>query len=102
MLFRRQKRPKPCGGASSLSVSVGAEAGKLRSARGSAWWRSEQRVTRLWNQWLAAERSRADDCYRRYVEALAEEEKAAAELARVIGGGAQAREADLGSQRVKA
>ena len=49
-----------------------------------AWRRSAQRVTRAWNEWLAADRSDRPDIYRCYLTALAEEERAAAEVERVV------------------
>jgi hypothetical protein len=48
-----------------------------------AWWRSAQRVSRAWNEWLAADSSRRPDIYRRYLSALAAEERAAAQLERL-------------------
>jgi hypothetical protein len=40
-------------------------------------------VSRAWNEWLAADSSRRPDVYRRYLSALAAEERAAAELERL-------------------
>jgi hypothetical protein len=51
--------------------------------RGRAWRRAARRVTRAWNEWLAADDGERADRYRRYVVALVEEEHAAIELARV-------------------
>ena len=48
------------------------------------WRRSAQRVTRAWNAWLAAERRDRSVRYRAFVAALAEEERAAAELERMV------------------
>ena len=48
------------------------------------WRRSAQRVTRTWNAWLAAGRRDRGARYRALVVALAEEERAAAEIKRMI------------------
>ena len=50
-----------------------------------AWRRSAQRVTRAWNAWLAAEAGDRSARYRAFVEALADEERAAMEIERMIG-----------------
>ena len=48
------------------------------------WRRSAQRVTRAWNAWLAADRRDRGVRYRAFVAALADEERAAAEVERMI------------------
>jgi hypothetical protein len=48
------------------------------------WRRSAQQVTRAWNAWLAAEHRDRSDRYLSYVSALAEEERTAAEVQRLI------------------
>lgn len=48
------------------------------------WRRSAQRVTRAWNAWLAAESRDRGVRYRAFVAALADEERAAAEIERMI------------------
>jgi predicted TIM-barrel fold metal-dependent hydrolase len=48
------------------------------------WRRSAQRVTRAWNAWLAAERRDRAIRYRAFVAALADEERAAAEVERIV------------------
>ena len=48
------------------------------------WRRSAQRVTRAWNAWLAAESGDRASRYRAYVAALADEERAAAEVERMV------------------
>ena len=48
------------------------------------WRRSAQRVTRAWNAWLAAESRDRGVRYHAFVAALAEEERAAAEIERMI------------------
>ena len=48
------------------------------------WRRSAQRVTRAWHAWLAAESRDRGERYRAFEIALAEEERAAAELERII------------------
>jgi hypothetical protein len=46
--------------------------------------RSAQRVTRAWNAWLAADGDDRAMCYRAFVAALADEERAAAEIERMV------------------
>ena len=48
---------------------------------------------RSWNEWLAADTDRRAECYRRYISALAEEERAAAELDRMVSRTAKAHDA---------
>jgi predicted dinucleotide-binding enzyme len=48
------------------------------------WRRSAQRVTRAWNAWLAAESRDRSVRYGVFVAALADEERAAAEVARMV------------------
>jgi predicted TIM-barrel fold metal-dependent hydrolase len=48
------------------------------------WRRSAQRVTRAWNAWLAAESRDRAIRYRAFVAALADEERAAAEVERMV------------------
>lgn len=48
------------------------------------WRRSAQRVTRAWNAWLAAESRDRGVRYRAFVAALADEERAAGEIERMI------------------
>ena len=49
------------------------------------WRRSAQRVTRAWNAWLAAEARDRSARYLAFVVALADEERAAMEIERMIG-----------------
>lgn len=49
------------------------------------WRRSAQRVSRAWNAWLAADSHDRAIRYRVFTAALADEERTAAELERVIG-----------------
>jgi hypothetical protein len=49
------------------------------------WRRSAERVTGAWNAWRAADRHDGTVCYRVFVDALADEERTAAELERVVG-----------------
>jgi hypothetical protein len=50
-------------------------------------------VTRTWNEWLAANSRERTELYRRYLCALAEEERAARELERAINLGANVQHA---------
>jgi hypothetical protein len=49
-----------------------------------AWRRAAQRVTRAWNGWLAADSRDRAVRYRVFVAALADEERAAAEVERIV------------------
>jgi hypothetical protein len=61
------------------------EATALRQTRQMREWRrSAQRVTRAWNAWLAAEGRDRGVRYRAFDAALADEERAAAEVERMI------------------
>lgn len=46
--------------------------------------RSAQRVTRAWNSWLAADSGDRPIRYQRFVAALADEERAASEVERMV------------------
>jgi hypothetical protein len=56
----------------------------VRRAAHETWRGSAQRVTRAWNAWLAADRPERGGRYRAYEEALAEEERAAARVERML------------------
>lgn len=84
MNFGFRKRRGPEGGASHPSARVATEAQTRRSLEWRSWRRSAQNVTRLWNEWLAADDPVRDECYRRYLSALVEEERAAASLERRV------------------
>ena len=73
----RQKRTS----APHSSESSGDE---LEAHHWRLWQRSAQKVTRLWNEWQAANGRDREELYRRYVAALAEEEQAAAQLERML------------------
>ena len=80
MFFGSRTRRNLGGGASPLGDPARSEAGAFRTPQWLAWRRSAQKVTRTWNEWLAAEGVEGDSLYRRYMAALGEEEQAAAEL----------------------
>lgn len=82
-MFTPKKRARRAEGIAHPRDAFGHAASGGRSREWLAWWRSAQRVTRAWNEWLAADGSRRPDVYRRYVSALAAEERAAAELERL-------------------
>jgi hypothetical protein len=67
-------------GASQRSDPVGNEAVEQQSREWNAWRRSAQKVTRTWNEWLAADGRERNASYTRHISALAEEERAAAEI----------------------
>jgi hypothetical protein len=56
----------------------------VRRAAHETWRGSAQRVTRAWNAWLAADRPERGGRYRADEEALAEEERAAARVERML------------------
>jgi hypothetical protein len=92
MVFRSRKRHNPAGGALHPSEVPGNEAGELRSRQWQTWRRSAQKVTRTWNEWLAGEGRERAELYRRYVSALADEQRAAAAIAQTVGLGANAQD----------
>jgi hypothetical protein len=75
---------------------AGGEDDQLSRSRRS-WRGSAQKVTRTWNEWLAADSRATAGLYRRYVSALAEEEHAAAEVERAIKGHPTVSPADTSS-----
>jgi hypothetical protein len=81
MLFGLRKRHDHADGASRPSESVAQEDESRQPLEWRAWRRAARRVTRAWNEWLAADAGERADRYRRYVVALVEEEHAAIELA---------------------
>jgi hypothetical protein len=83
MIFKSNKRAKPVEAVTNLEDAYGNAASAGRSREWLAWWRSAQKVSRSWNEWLAADNSRRPDIYHRYLSALAAEERAAAELERL-------------------
>jgi hypothetical protein len=85
MFFGSRKRHKSAGGVSHPSApapSSTAEPEELVPWR--AWRSAAQKATRVWNEWLAADRHERPALYRHYVLALAEEEQAAVEVARGV------------------
>ena len=91
-MFRSRNRHNPTAGVSHPSELPGDEAGELQSRQWQTWRRSAQRVTRAWNEWLAGGRRERAELYRRYVSALADEERAAAAVAQTVGLGANAQD----------
>ena len=84
MLFGRKKRSRPAVDPSDVSNPGESQPCERESRQWLAWRRSAQRVTRAWNEWLAADRRHRSEIYRSYLTALAEEERAAAEVERVV------------------
>ena len=91
-MFRSRNRHDGAGGVSHPSEVPGDEAGELQSRQWQTWRRSAQKVTRAWNEWLAGGRLQRAELYRRYVSALADEERAAAAIAQTVGLGANAQD----------
>ena len=87
MFFRPRRRERARDNPRVVDIS---DAGTDETTRGQTrqlmeWRRSAQRVTRAWNAWLAAERRDRGVRYRAFVAALADEERAAAEIECMIG-----------------
>ena len=88
MFFGSGKRHETASRASRPS-DPGANAIEGRqSLQWHTWRRSAQTVTRTWHEWLAANSRERTELYRRYLCALAEEERAATELERALNLGA--------------
>jgi hypothetical protein len=89
MFFGSRKRHKLAGGVSHPSHPADNDAGTRPSRQWETWRRCAQKVTRTWNEWLAAHGRDRAELYRRYISALAEEERAAAEVQSTVSRGAQ-------------
>jgi hypothetical protein len=75
-------RGNDCG--SGWSEAETHESGQGQTDQLQDWRRSAQRVTRAWNAWLAADGRDRGVRYRAFVAALGDEERAAAEVERMI------------------
>ena len=84
MFFGPRKRYRSSRGALQPSDPVGNEAVEQQSREWQAWRQSAQKVTRTWNEWLAAEGRQRAACYMRHISALTEEERAAAEIELIV------------------
>lgn len=84
MFFARKKRSGLATDPSGVSDPGKSQRGERESCQWLAWRRSAQRVTRAWNEWLAADCRHRPEICRCYLTALAEEERAAAEVERVV------------------
>jgi hypothetical protein len=89
MFFGLRKRHKHADGASRPIELAAQEDESREPLEWWAWRRAARRVTRAWNEWLAADDGERADRYRRYIFALVEEEHAAIELARALNLAAQ-------------
>ena len=92
MFFGSKKRRRSQLGVSQPSDRASDGREQLLSRQWQAWRRSAQKVTRAWNEWLAGGRRERAELYRRYVSALADEERAAAAIAQTVGLGANAQD----------
>ena len=88
MFFDLGRRRKTASGAAHPSDPLGDEGPGRRSQQHTEWRRCAQKVTRAWNEWLAADRGVRAERWLCYLSALAEEERAAAELERTVNIGA--------------
>jgi hypothetical protein len=84
VFFGLKNRHNAGGGASRLSGPAPDWVAEHGSRAWQAWPRSAQKANRAWSEWLAAERAGRDRLYYCYVCAVAEEERVAAELQRII------------------
>ena len=95
MFFGLGRRRKLASGASHPCDPIGDEGAGRRSQQSTEWRRCAQKVRRAWNEWLAADRGVRAERWLCYLSALAEEERAAAELERTVNiaatGGARGR-----------
>ncbi len=86
-MFLRSRRHGPARGNPCLADHSDARTDETalgQTQRLIEWRRSAQRVTRAWNAWLAAEGRDRGVRYRAFAAALADEERAAAEIERGI------------------
>ena len=84
MFFGSKKRRKYANDASHPSEPGDSKVGKRQSRQWHAWRRSAQKVTRTWNEWLAADSCDDAEFYRRYTSALDQEERAAVAIERMV------------------
>jgi len=84
MFFGPRKRHRSRRGASQSSNPIGSEPVEPESRQWHAWRLSAQKVTRTWNEWLAADGRQCAASYARYISALTEEERAAAEIELIV------------------
>jgi hypothetical protein len=90
MFFGPKKRHRRRRGASQPSDPAGNLAVEQQSRQWQAWRLSVQKVTRTWNEWLAADGRQRAASYSSYISALTEEERAAAQIELVAKLGARA------------
>ena len=81
---RRHRSPRDNPRAADHSDAGIPETALRQTQQLQDWRRSAQRVTRAWNAWLAAESRDRDVRYRAFVAALGDEERAAAEVERML------------------
>ena len=91
MFFGFRKRQKSAGGA-SLPSDLAANGGAAVTAVADLAALGAERVTRAWNEWLAGGSRERPELYRRYISALAEEERAAAAIEQTVNLGANAQD----------
>jgi hypothetical protein len=84
MFFGARKRTMPADDACTVGEPCASETGEGQARQWLAWRGCAQRVTRAWNEWLAADSRQRPARYRCYLSALAEEEQAAAEVERIV------------------
>jgi hypothetical protein len=100
VFFGSRKRQKSAGGASPPGDPGSRDPGECsqetaerHSDRWDAWRLASQRVSRAWNEWLAADSRERPGLYQGYVCALVEEERAAVAIERAVSREATARDA---------
>jgi hypothetical protein len=88
--LRPKKRQRNRRDVSQSSDPVGNEPVKQQSRQWQAWRVSAQKVTRTWNEWLAADGRQRAASYSLLHLCPTEEERAAAEIERIVKLGAEA------------
>ena len=86
-MFSRSRKDEPAKGNPRIAdgnTEATEETAAQHAQRLGEWRRSAQRVIRAWNAWLAAERRDRAVRYLAFIAALADEERAAMEIQRVI------------------
>jgi len=93
MFFGPKKRHKRPRHAPRPNDRFGNQPEEQQSRPWQAWRLSAQKVTRTWNEWLAADERHRAASYSSYISALSEEERAAAEIELIVKFGAEAKDA---------
>ena len=93
MFFGSRRRRNAANGVTRPSDPPANDFGSRQSLRWQAWRRAAQKVTRTWNECIAADSRHQPELYQRYIAALEEERLAAAEIERMVNLEATAQDA---------